>query len=120
MSEGLSRRRGHGGSSALSSGHDNDDRNGLHASTSSNNEGSLSPTMDGSIRRNAGANSSNGGGQQGSGSNSSSKITGLDASSRSAGHKIAYDPNDLDSSKEEAELPKLTLMEEIILLGIKE
>lgn len=37
-----------------------------------------------------------------------------------SGHKIAYDPLDLESRSEEAELPKLTLMEEIILLGIKE
>lgn len=38
----------------------------------------------------------------------------------SSGHKIAYDPLDLETRSEEAELPKLTLMEEIILLGIKE
>lgn len=37
-----------------------------------------------------------------------------------SGHKIAYDPLDLETRSEEAELPKLTLMEEIILLGIKE
>jgi Golgi phosphoprotein 3 len=34
--------------------------------------------------------------------------------------KVAYDPRDFDNSNEEQEQPKLTLMEEILLLGIKD
>ncbi|KAH9819640.1 Golgi phosphoprotein 3-domain-containing protein [Melampsora americana] len=35
-------------------------------------------------------------------------------------HKIAYDPRDLDESQENSLNPKLTVMEEIILLGLKD
>ena len=34
--------------------------------------------------------------------------------------KVAYDPRDFDNSNEEQEQPKLTLMEEVLLLGIKD
>lgn len=34
--------------------------------------------------------------------------------------RIAYDPDDINSSKEEQKQPRLTLMEEILLLGIKD
>lgn len=34
--------------------------------------------------------------------------------------KVAYDPRDFDNTNEEKEQPKLTLMEEILLLGIKD
>ena len=36
------------------------------------------------------------------------------------GHKIAYDPRDMSESAERSKQPKLTLMEEIILMGLKD
>lgn len=36
------------------------------------------------------------------------------------GHKIAFDPRDLSESAERSKQPKLTLMEEILLLGLKD
>lgn len=36
------------------------------------------------------------------------------------GHKIAYDPRDLSESVERSKQPKLTLMEEVLLLGLKD
>ncbi|KAJ1018882.1 hypothetical protein NDA16_004685 [Ustilago loliicola] len=38
----------------------------------------------------------------------------------STGHRIAYDPRDLNDEKEIGENPRLTLMEEILLLGLKD
>lgn len=37
-----------------------------------------------------------------------------------AGHRIAYDPRDLTDEAETTENPKLTLMEEVLLLGLKD
>ena len=36
------------------------------------------------------------------------------------GHKIAFDPRDLSESAERSKQPKLTLMEEILLIGLKD
>lgn len=36
------------------------------------------------------------------------------------GHKIAYDPRDISESTERNKQPKLTLMEEVLLLGLKD
>lgn len=36
------------------------------------------------------------------------------------GHRIAYDPRDLQDEKETADHPRLTLMEECLLLGLKD
>ena len=36
------------------------------------------------------------------------------------GHKIAYDPRDLNESRERSKQPKLTLMEEVLLMGLKD
>lgn len=36
------------------------------------------------------------------------------------GHKIAYDPRDLSESAERSKQPKLTMMEEVLLLGLKD
>ena len=36
------------------------------------------------------------------------------------GHKIAFDPRDLSESEERSKQPKLTLMEEVLLLGLKD
>jgi Golgi phosphoprotein 3 len=38
----------------------------------------------------------------------------------SHGHKVAYDPRDLTDAREMGENPRLTLMEEILLLGLKD
>jgi hypothetical protein len=34
--------------------------------------------------------------------------------------KVAYDPRDFDNSNEERSAPKLTIMEEVLLLGLKD
>lgn len=36
------------------------------------------------------------------------------------GHKIAFDPRDISESAERSKQPKLTLMEEVILMGLKD
>ena len=36
------------------------------------------------------------------------------------GHKIAFDPRDLQDREERNKQPKLTLMEEILLMGLKD
>ena len=41
-------------------------------------------------------------------------------SSDENGHKIAFDPRDISESEERSKQPKLTLMEEILLLGLKD
>lgn len=40
--------------------------------------------------------------------------------SSSNGHKIAFDPRDMETSAEREKQPKLTLMEEILLMGLKD
>lgn len=40
--------------------------------------------------------------------------------SGNSNHKIAYDPRDLDDESELNQNPKLTLMEECLLLGLKD
>lgn len=79
----------------------------------------------GSTRRNGAPSgtaygSSNDSGAGGGSSNINGKADTARSAGGGSGHKIAYDPMDLETRSEEAELPKLTLMEEIILLGIKE
>jgi len=48
--------------------------------------------------------------------------TGLETSYESGanGHKIAFDPRDISESAERLKQPKLTLMEEILLMGLKD
>lgn len=36
------------------------------------------------------------------------------------GHKIAFDPRDISETQERSKQPKLTLMEDILLLGLKD
>ncbi|KAK2796501.1 hypothetical protein FQN49_009012, partial [Arthroderma sp. PD_2] len=36
------------------------------------------------------------------------------------GHKIAFDPRDISENEERNKQPKLTLMEEVLLLGLKD
>lgn len=40
--------------------------------------------------------------------------------SNSNGHKIAFDPRDISENAERSKQPKLTLMEEILLMGLKD
>lgn len=40
--------------------------------------------------------------------------------SNSDDHKIAYDPNEVAQDEEDKNSPKLTLMEEVLLLGLKD
>ncbi|CEH14787.1 vacuolar protein sorting-associated protein 74 [Ceraceosorus bombacis] len=58
------------------------------------------------------------------GSNSAKSRTAAGAASISttsqSGHRIAYDPRDLQDEGEEKENPRLTLMEECLLLGLKD
>jgi Golgi phosphoprotein 3 len=45
-------------------------------------------------------------------------ITGYENSEN--GHKIAFDPRDISESAEKFKQPKLTLMEEVLLMGLKD
>ncbi|KAM3070091.1 Vacuolar protein sorting-associated protein 74 [Clarireedia jacksonii] len=53
---------------------------------------------------------------------SSSRDTAPETSYESSenGHKIAFDPRDISENAERSKQPKLTLMEEILLLGLKD
>jgi hypothetical protein len=74
-----------------------------------------------------------GGGGTASGENSSSRVASpvpKAGSSRDQpetsyesgenGHKIAFDPRDMNESAERSKQPKLTMMEEVLLLGLKD
>lgn len=79
---------------------------------------SSSSSMDGAGRRGHPASSSSPalGMPNGAGVSSSS----ITPNASSSGHKIAYDPRDLEERSDEHEMPKLTLMEEVLLVGLKE
>lgn len=51
---------------------------------------------------------------QGSGQPETSYESGVN------GHKIAFDPRDMNESAERSKQPKLTMMEEVLLLGLKD
>lgn len=132
MSEGLSRRRGHGSASVASSSpsggggggsnNHNDGEEGLDGrrlspkvrSASTMGMGMGAP---GDAARRGSSHASGSG--SGSASASGGPSSGTQATT-GTGHKIAFDPQDLETRDEELEQPLLTLMEEIILLGIKE
>lgn len=68
---------------------------------------------------------SNGGVGIGSRTNSSANVrdtSGPETSYESGenGHRIAFDPRDISESAERSKQPKLTLMEEVLLLGLKD
>jgi Golgi phosphoprotein 3 len=88
---GLTRRRGAGGGGSHASGGDGD--TGVIAGNSIN-----------------------------LGRNNSSKDSGPETSFEETenGHKIAFDPRDISESAERVKQPKLTLMEEVLLLGLKD
>jgi hypothetical protein len=93
MSEGLTRRRGAGagGASGRTSGE-------LERSTNSPAGGSSRPDL---------ARNTSGG-------------TGTGAATTEGGHKVAYDPRDFNDTNETKTNPRLTLMEEVLLLGLKD
>lgn len=76
-------------------------------------------------RRGAGGGDAGEGGSNGASRNNSSnnfRDSGLETSYESTenGHKIAFDPRDISESVERSKQPKLTLMEEVLLLGLKD
>ncbi|KAL1867557.1 hypothetical protein VTK73DRAFT_4081 [Phialemonium thermophilum] len=76
-------------------------------------------------RRGAGGGSANGDGD-GSSSRAHSSSNFKDSTPETSyesgenGHKIAFDPRDISESAERSKQPKLTLMEEVLLLGLKD
>ena len=80
-------------------------------------------------RRGAGAGPSEGNGDEGNssrvqspapkpGGGSGQPETSYESSEN--GHKIAFDPRDMNESAERSKQPKLTMMEEVLLLGLKD
>jgi Golgi phosphoprotein 3 len=53
------------------------------------------------------------------GASSAGRAAVLDTQ-RESDHKIAYDPKDMEQGEERKKQPKLTLMEEVLLLGLKD
>lgn len=45
---------------------------------------------------------------------------GIDSIEQTSDHKIAFDPRDMEEGEERLKFPKLTLMEEVLLLGLKD
>jgi Golgi phosphoprotein 3 len=68
----------------------------------------------------------NGGIGAGSRSNSAANVRDASAGPETSyesgenGHRIAFDPRDISESAERSKQPKLTLMEEVLLLGLKD
>lgn len=75
--------------------------------------------MSGVTRRRQVAGQSNESGDAPSRSNTPARPNGRDADPESD-HKIAFDPKDIEQGQERAKQPKLTLMEEVLLLGLKD
>ncbi|KAI9785853.1 MAG: Vacuolar protein sorting-associated protein 74 [Peltula sp. TS41687] len=91
---GLTRRRGGAGGGGSGAGTtDNDEINGSRV-------GSPAPKTGSGVNDNRAADASYSSGEN--------------------GHKIAFDPRDISESAERNKQPKLTLMEEILLLGLKD
>lgn len=92
MSSGLTRRRGAGGGGGA---------------------GGLNPA-EGEPSNGAGASRSN------SAANVNDSAPETSYESNENGHKIAFDPRDISESAERSKQPKLTMMEEVLLLGLKD
>jgi Golgi phosphoprotein 3 len=84
-------------------------------------------------RRGGGGGGGGGGGSSANGDDSTSGIGRSNSSSNfkdstpetsyesgENGHKIAFDPRDISESAERSKQPKLTMMEEVLLLGLKD
>lgn len=67
-----------------------------------------------------GAESSNGINRSNSSSNFKDNAPETSYENGENGHKIAFDPRDISESTERSKQPKLTLMEEVLLLGLKD
>ncbi|CAI4214650.1 unnamed protein product [Parascedosporium putredinis] len=52
--------------------------------------------------------------------NSSNNVLETSYESGENGHKIVFDPRDINETVERSKQPKLTLMEEVLLLGLKD
>lgn len=64
--------------------------------------------------------SSNGGIQRNNSSSNFDNTPETSYENNENGHKIAFDPRDISESTERSKQPKLTLMEEVLLLGLKD
>lgn len=110
---GLQRRRGAGAANSSAEPSTSaariDDDDFASCTASPANAGASTPT---SSRNPAGIAASAYGSRSATGS-----VTTYD---ESTGHRVAYDPRDLNDEKEIVENPRLTLMEEILLLGLKD
>jgi golgi phosphoprotein 3 len=51
---------------------------------------------------------------------SSNANDGINSLEHDSDHKIAFDPRDMEEGEERLKFPKLTLMEEVLLLGLKD
>lgn len=77
-------------------------------------------------RGGGGGSSASGAGTNGNGADAADSSAGKDSTPETSyeqgdnGHKIAFDPRDLSESAERSKQPKLTLMEEVLLLGLKD
>jgi len=92
MSSGLTRRRGGGGAGTDGNNEDGDNASRVASPAPKPNAGSSRDTGGPETSYEAGEN----------------------------GHKIAFDPRDISESAERSKQPKLTLMEEVLLLGLKD
>ena len=90
----------------------------------------MSTTTSGLTRRRGGG-GGEGSGANGDDSNGANRSSSTNNASRDSapetsyesgenGHKIAFDPRDISESAERSKQPKLTLMEEVLLLGLKD
>ena len=92
----------------------------------------MATTTSGLTRRRGGAGGdgdANGGSGIGSRTNSSANVRGNGTTSTGPetnyesgenGHLIVFDPRDMNENAERSKQPKLTLMEEVLLLGLKD
>ena len=86
----------------------------------------------GGLTRRRGAGGGGGGATAGDDENEGSRVGTPSAQSRDGrapetsftggenGHKIAFDPRDMADNEERSKQPKLTLMEEVLLMGLKD
>lgn len=100
---GVTRRRG-----VATSANDDDDNAASRSST---------PLRQNANGGTGGGGSGSGGGGARSGASGSNSKRDADAD---LDHMVAYDPKDLEQGVERAKQPRLTLMEEILLLGLKD
>lgn len=80
----------------------------------------------GLTRRRGGGGAAAGDGETSNGASRNNSTSNKDSAPETSyesgenGHKIAFDPRDISESAERSKQPKLTLMEEVLLLGLKD